>query len=424
MRFVRKKREQGSVLVISMVTCMVIATVLASYLAMISTRYSLTVRSMDWNAAIPVLEAGVEEALTHLHDDVYPTANGWTNGTYAGQAVVSKTRTFTDGSYAKVHIANAASVNPIIYSQGFVPAPLGKGYIRRAVRVTAAKAITVTSGGIAANGLITLSGGATIDSYSSCLGAYSTNNWHGTNASVQTNSQLKPAIKVDTAHVYGTVNTGPVGTVSIGGGAVGDVAWNATSSGIQPGWSDYDMNVAFPSNAPPPLPYTPMPLPTVIGGSNITYLPSGTFSAASFTSSDSTKPMFVTGNAILYLTGNLTVQGSGYIKIFPGASLTLYTGGNNNVVSGGGVVNGTQQPANFTFFGTKTNTKITVSGSGVFIGTINAPQAALTISGSGGMFGAAIVNTYTGSGGSSFHYDECLNAPNAGLLTLTSWVEL
>jgi len=423
MRFVRKKREQGSVLVISMVTCMVIATVLASYLAMISTRYSLTVRSMDWNAAIPVLEAGVEEALTHLHDDAYPDANGWTNGTYAGQAVVSKTRTFTDGSYAKVNIAQVASTNPIIYSTGFVPAPLGQGYIRRTVKVTTAKPVTIFPAGISASGLVTLSG--IIDSYSSSLGPYSSSNSLGTNAAIATNFQGTPAIKVGTAHVYGTVNTGPLGTVTTGGGAVGDKAWNASSTGVQPGWSDNDVNVAFPTNSLPPGPYTPMPLPTALGGSNATFLPGGTFSAASFTSSDSSKPMIVSGAAVLYLSGNLTVSGSGYIKILPGASLTLYTGGNNNVISGGGLINSTQQPANFTYYGLPTSTKITYSGSAAFVGTINAPQADFIISGSAGGFGALIVKTYTGSGGSSFHFDESLSAPSgSGLLTLTSWVEL
>jgi hypothetical protein len=132
--------------------------------------------------------------------------------------------------------------------------------------------------------------------------------------------------------------------------------------------------------------------------------------------------MFVNLPSVLWVTGDVTVSGSGYIKIFPGASLTLYVGGNNPTISGGGVVNGTGQAVNFTYIGLNTSTKLTISGSAAFIGTINAPQADLTISGSGGAFGAAIVKTYTGSGGSSFHYDECLGA--GGSLTLTSWREL
>jgi hypothetical protein len=275
MKFVSKKREQGSVLVITMVTCGVIGTVLASYLLLISSRYKMTVRSMDWNSSIPVLEAGIEEAMTHLHDDATPTANGWTAGTVGGQPVHTKRRNFADGSYANVTIYNATSTNPMIYSSGFVPAPMHQGYNSRTVRVTTVKPKSFP-GGIAATGLVTLSGGAIVDSYNSCLGSYSTNNSLGTNASVATDFQGNPAIKVDTAHVYGHVTTGPLGTVSINGGAVGDKNWNATHSGIQPGWSGNDMNVAFPTNPPPPGGLVSPPV-IVMGGSNITMLNGGTW---------------------------------------------------------------------------------------------------------------------------------------------------
>jgi len=157
----------------------------------------------------------------------------------------------------------------------------------------------------------------------------------------------------------------------------------------------------------------------------------GTWQMDSFTSSDKTKPMFVTGKATLYVVGNVTVSGSGYIKLLPGASLTLIVGGNNPVISGVGIINSgfvngvndTTQAASFTYLGLPSSTKLTYSGSTAFVGTINAPQAALTISGSSGAYGAAIVNTYTSSGGSGFHYDECLGALGNSL-TITGWREL
>src|SRR6266540_871320 len=125
MKFLSKKREQGSVLIVTLITCGVIATVLGSYLVLLSTRYNLTARSMAWNATMPVLESGIEEALSHLqYDTNSPGANGWDGGTYGGQPVNTKRRDFADGSYALVNIADAASANPTIYSSGFVPAPL------------------------------------------------------------------------------------------------------------------------------------------------------------------------------------------------------------------------------------------------------------------------------------------------------------
>ena len=54
---------------VTLVTCIIIGIVLASYLGLVSSRYKITIRSQCWNAAIPVAEQAVEEALAHLHDD-------------------------------------------------------------------------------------------------------------------------------------------------------------------------------------------------------------------------------------------------------------------------------------------------------------------------------------------------------------------
>jgi hypothetical protein len=410
------KCNQGSALVVTLLTCFIIGIAAASYLALISSRYNLAIRSTKWNSAMPVLEAGIEEALAHLNADSNPAANGWTAGSMGGQPIHTKERTFADGSYFKSTIYNALSPAPTIYSTGYVPGPLGKGYISRTVRVTAIKANAYPAA-IAANGLVTLSGSATIDSYNSCLGPYSPTNSMGTNGSVATNFGANPAIKVGTGHIYGTVNTGPGGVVSIAGGSVGDKDWNATHSGVQPGWGDDTMNVAFSTNGPPPGPLTPY---VPISGTN--FLGAGSYKVnSSFTSSSSTKPLIVTGKATLYVVGSVTVSGSGFILIQPGASLKLYVGA-NTTISGGGVVNGTGNPASFTLYGLPTVSTLTYSGSAAFIGTINAPQSDFTLSGSGGAFGAAIVKSYLSSGGSSFHYDECLGI--GGDLIVASWREM
>jgi hypothetical protein len=424
MKLLSKKREQGSILAVALFTGLAIGIVLATYLTLISSRYNLTVRSMEWNAAMPVLEAGLEEALTHLHDDpaTSPTANGWTSGTISGLQVYTKERHFTDGSYFYVWIYNATAHNPRIYSQGFVPAPLGQGYISRRVVVGATNTPSVFTKAIAATGAITLPSGV-VDGFNSSLGGYDTLTNRNATGNIATDSTNKPAVTVGKGgHVYGTVITGPGGTISVGsGGTVGDAPWNASNTGIEPGWTNNNMNVAFPSNQPPTGGPFPTPTVTVAGGSNITYLPTGKYQMSSFTSSGSTKPMIVTGNATLWVTGNVAVQGSGYILINPGASLTLIVGG-TATVSGGGVVNGTGLASDFSLVGLSGNTQITYSGSAAFIGTINAPQAAVTISGSADFYGAMIAKTVTITGGGSVHYDDTLGT--VGGLIVSSWTEL
>jgi len=422
MKRISKKREQGSVLVMTLVACAVIATMLAGYLAFISVRYNLTVRSMGWNAAIPVLEAGVEEAFTHLNNDATPTANGWTAGVVGGQPVNTKNRNFADGSHYNVTIYNATSKNPMIYSSGFVPAPLSGGYTKRTVRVTAAR-LKMFPAAIAANGKVDLGGGAIIDSYKSSLGAYSINkNGLGTNGAIATNFKGAPAISVGNAHIYGTLTTGPLGTVSINSGTVGDATWNATHTGIQPGFTDDDMNVVFPTNAAPTGTFLSPPVVNYGGATNVWELGNDTYQMSSFSSSTYLKPMIVKGKATLIVTGDFKVTDTGYIKIQTNASLTLYAGGNNNVLAGEGVINLGGQPANFSYIGLETNKKLSYAGIAAFVGTINAPQTDFSMSGNAVVYGAAIVNTYTSSGNASLHYDEDLDAWKK--LRVGNWKEL
>src|ERR1041385_7842876 len=128
--------RRGNVLVVSMVLCAVVGLVLASYLQLVQARTKIRARSLAWNAAIPALEGGIEEAFTHLQDDKTFTANNWTAVTTNSKVIYQKSRTNSDSSYCSVTISNALSTSPTIYSKGFVPAPLTRGYISRSVAVT------------------------------------------------------------------------------------------------------------------------------------------------------------------------------------------------------------------------------------------------------------------------------------------------
>ncbi len=409
-------RQQGSVLLLTMFTCVAIGIVLASFLTLISARNKLTIRSTGWNTAIPVLEAGIEEALTHLHKDKENlTANGWSPEPIAGQQVYTKIRTLPDGSYYNVKIFSPAGRTPMIYSQGFVPSPLEKGqYISRLVRVGATNPPAMFITGVATTGKITLTGNAVVDGYDSTLGPYNTSSNRFAGGGMATCSTAPDAVNIGGAHVYGNVITGPGGGVIVGsGGAVGDVTWNTTQTGIQPGWTNNDMNVSFPSNAPPTGgPYSPP--------GDLT-LDAGTYQMSSFSSTTEKKALIVTGHATLWVTGDFTVSGTGYVQIQPGASLTLYVGGTTKV-AGGGIVNEAQDTSSFTYIGLSSNKAASFSGTSDFYGTINAPQADVKISGGGQVYGAIIGSTFTSVGGGSFHYDRSL-ARTAGLI-VTSWKEL
>jgi hypothetical protein len=425
MKIIARKSETGSVLAMSVIMCAIIGTMLGSYLVLINSRNQAAMRAMAWNAAIPVLEAGIEEALTHINDDKgAATANSWQSDLINGNRYYWKSRTLPDGSYYSVTNFYVTTPSPIIHSAGYVPAPFHPGqYVSRIVEVTATNPPSLFSRAIAANGMVTLSGNAVVDGFNSAgfasaLDAYNTPSNRNADGGIATDASSSPAINVGSAHVVGSAVTGPGGTVLVAGGSVGDVNW---MGGIEPGgWTDNTMNVHFMDNSKPISTYL-APSSVSAGGSNVTVLNTGTYqSSSAMVSNDKSTPIVVTGNATLVVPGDFIISGTGYVYIQPGASLTLYVGGRASI-SGGGVVNATGLPANFTYIGLPGNTVLNYSGSAAFIGTINAPEANLNLGGNAQLYGAVICNTFTSSGGSSVHYDKALRG--GGIFTITSWKE-
>jgi hypothetical protein len=192
------------------------------------------------------------------------------------------------------------------------------------------------------------------------------------------------------------------------------------------------MNVSF-QQAQPPSGFFVTPARTQAGGSNITYLSASSSQFiykvdGNMNTSLANKPIVVPGgvNAALWVTGDFTVNGTGYVYIAPNASLTLYIGGKGSI-SGGGVVNDSQgngagKPGSFSYYGLPTSTSLIYSGQADFVGTIYAPQAAVNITGGSSVFGAIICDSFTCSGGSGVHYDQGLSG--GGLLTVISWREI
>src|SRR2546426_3528565 len=73
-------RLRGNTLFIVIVITGLVGFVLAVYLTLLRSQNTATMRSQAWNASIPVLEAGVEDALSHLnaHGTTNLNCDGWT----------------------------------------------------------------------------------------------------------------------------------------------------------------------------------------------------------------------------------------------------------------------------------------------------------------------------------------------------------
>src|SRR6266480_729676 len=74
------KQSQGSVLMVTLLATLIVGMVLSSFLTLVSVQNQSTLRSQAWNSSIPVMEAGVEEALTALqyYRSAKMTNSGWT----------------------------------------------------------------------------------------------------------------------------------------------------------------------------------------------------------------------------------------------------------------------------------------------------------------------------------------------------------
>lgn len=513
--------EAGSLLPLALFTCLIIGISLSSYLNLASAQHRAATRSQTWNLAIPLAEAGLEEALTqvHLHSANLAT-NGWTlapngltmsNGVTLAGAQYYRSQSLDSGSYLAAISPGPA---PVLTAQGILNAPLSNDKVVRTVRVITAGG-ALFARGLVARGNIEWSGNILSDSFDSADPLASVNGRYSAavrldNGSVGT---VDGIFAMGGGIIYGYANTGPTGTLTLGGGTVGDLAWiTGGNSGIQPGHFADDLNVSFPSVEPPftsgytvpgggwatnttyvtngvavtSLTYpvspggpvstnqvtssdypagTPYPVTTnvmtqllssKVKGKAVlttTYTTNFTFTQFNYNTNTVTtnitaqyydhildngnyqlsdipngEQMLVRGNARLYVTGDINMQGGSQITIANTGTFNLYVGGNVSL-KGNGVMNSTGDASRFAIWGLPTCTDVELGGNAEFTGTLYAPQAHLHAGGGGStnydIAGAIIVNSIKMNGTFQFHYDENLgrNGPR-GAFVVTSWTEL
>jgi hypothetical protein len=441
--------KQGNVLLVTLSVIAVIGIALVVSLSLAQKQNYYIVRSQAWNACIPVIEAGIEEAMAHLNNnkETNLTANGWalSNGLY------TKSRQLGE-SYYSVSIQLTNILEPTIVCTGYVRLPalvdhtalgiiaqislppnLKQEYVSRAVRVLAKKTPRYVKAMVAKERIDMNGNKISTDSFDSSDPNFSTPDGRydptkiKDNGDVATVSGLTDSIGIGNANIKGHVRTGPGGTATVGSnGKVGSLWWHATASkGIQPGWISHDMNMSFPDVEQP---FKNMPAP--LGGSvnNVSYtyvLGSAKYEMANLNLSSSQK-MAVTGNAELLINGSASLSGA--IDIFPPATLKLYVAGPNTAMSSDGI-NSMGRAASFQYWGLPNNKSIMMTGNGQFTGVIYAPNADMKLAGGGSgvqdFVGACIVKNVSVGGHYNFHFDEALGSSGPpAIYVIVSWLEI
>jgi hypothetical protein len=427
------RREQGSALLVILLTCVIIGFTLASYLVLVSSQNRSVMRSMAWNSAIPVLEAGIEEGLTQLrHREVDQLhSNGWipVNGHYAKEIRIGD-------SYCHVAI-DISGATPVIYSTAYVPAPLNpgvvagmiqgqigpsldesrfaQGYLKRSVRVQTIRNALFARGMVAEDDINLNGNNVSTDSFHSKLSDRSTSGKYdpakrGDKGDIATNSGLINSLNVGNANIMGKVSTGKGGSVDIGpNGTVGDSGWHSRNeTGMQPGAFADDMNAVFDPVEEPFTSGQSIPIGDTIDGTTYDFI----MGSGNYQVSDFGGTVLIQGDAVLYVTSSIDFSGEDKLVIAPDASLKIYMSGAKTSFSGSATWNADGSPLQLQYYGLPTNTSIEISGNGAFSGTIYAPAADLTLNGGGrdeyDFSGASISKSVTMNGKVQFHYDEAL----------------
>lgn len=469
---IRNQKRKGSVLIVSMCILAIGAVLLASYLTLVETQTNSVSRSQNWNSAMGLTEAGVEEAMALVNSSTF-----WTNSLPSGWSPLSGNQTtlsrvlYTNGAGSNgfTVTVSISSGKPSIIAAGYVsyvseiwgtrtnwsmyglPQPFIAGagttgssttptVLGRKVQVSTVLSPLFTVAILTKSNFNMKGQNTTVDSFDSSTNLYSSNGlWVQTlrraNGSVATDSSIVGDVNIGNGNIWGHVYTGP-GTaqnnVQIGPqGSVGDTNFmSAGNTGIESGFWAGNFNSAIPDVPAPTFAGNALPAPdtngniTLTGGQNYTTTASGAPS----------QPLIISNGVVnLWVKGaftpnNLIFTNGGVLNLYIGTSAT--NGSDSLSLGGNGSVNTPGYSTNLYIWGLPSLTSISLNGNAGFTGGIYAPEAAFKGGGGGSSHvndtsGAMIVQSVTLNGHWNFHYDEALInfGPPRGWIA-SGWAEL
>lgn len=456
-RFSPAAKQDGSALIIVVVGVTVLSIIIGSVLFSVSASYRTIAHAANWQESLLTAETGADFAMAALRktlSDPNVAWSGWQTVDNNGQPLPDGGRTYQlpaistnsasgNGAFVQVDapptLRDAAGQQWYrIRSSGI--AVLGGGgsgvdadksdtmlrklsfrwdrktgqsvatpQVSRVIEVIARPSsfenAIVAEGRIAMN-----SWRIEVDSYDSTDPAKSTNSAYDPakrqqNGDVATDGQI---IDAGNAYIYGDVLTN-AGVVTGAANVTGEQRTDFYQDLMPvktPTWSSMNTNPSYVQTTTTltggtkdnPSRYK-LAWVTLTGGKVLTFAPSAT-GVESYTE--------------VWVTGAINLSGTGQITVKPNAHVKIYVEG-DVTITGNGMVNETQKPANLELLGVTpadgVSRSFTLSGNGSFTGAVYAPDHVVTLSGggsNGNYFGSIVAKTVTMSGNTSVHYDESL----------------
>jgi hypothetical protein len=263
--------------------------------------------------------------------------------------------------------------------------------------------------------VIDFSGAGLVDSFDSSVGAYDPAKLPKTGGDIGSNGNTNLS---SSSTVWGTLST-PLSKVALGGCSGSDPSQLTTSGSASVKEAinhlDEPPEFALPGEIKPAPPNTN---DNVNGncaqirgcsvGSNFFSLEPGGYGNIVVTGG---KTLIV--RAGTYNINSITMSGGSTLKLISGPAVFNIAGGGmtsgNKVIdlSGGGLANTTGIASNLRFI-YRGDAQMTFSGGSDAYALVYAPNAAITITGTGDWYGAIVSKTFTATGGSKIHYDRAL----------------
>jgi hypothetical protein len=237
------------------------------------------------------------------------------------------------------------------------------------------------------------------DSYDSDLGSYASQatNTHSTSGEPYAlpNGHLgsnRNIILRGGVRILGNATPGPGYTVQVNGTEV--IVEGSTA----------------PASSPtilPPVRFEPAGTATEAFSTNGEHLfTSGTYHFTSFQGLANAKIRFQ-GEVILYVDGSFDVGGLAGMIVEKDSTVVVYHAGDSFSITGGGLINETEKPANFRVHSRASTVKFT--GNSSFYGVVYAPHGQLDPGGTADIFGSFVARQIDVDGTARFHYDEALS---------------
>ena len=462
MRITRSKRnaQQGNMIIVCVMFSVVLGITIASYLIMVHSLYISSSRSGDWNTAMTLAEAGVEDALALVNKHVGDFANlkNWpatavTADHWEADGNVYHARRTPDAAmgYYDVWITNldnAVSIYAEGTATGNVTDPAQNGENVRKLLVQAGLEPLFTMAAVAANNIDLNYNRVSVDSFdptdplhsnwssNSTFGIYDSNK-RKDDGTMGVNGSIVD-IGTSNLKIYGYVQTGLGGISNIQQNvSVGDLTWN--QSGIQPDHGSDDMNAYWPPVRLPVSDSEFNSLPTGTSTNIISINQSGYYKIDGDVLRNSLTVSPNVTNAVLYLTQGLDYDTfyNPQLSVPTNSSLTIYAA-KQFVVDRNSAIFSTNA-GNLFIYGLSNLTSIRLESDVNFTGCIYAPQSDLIIGdhpwwsyGLIQMIGSFVTKSISCNGTVIFSYPEDLlrtgsgpggNIPARGFV-VTNWTEL